>query len=54
MELKDLRLLEIGLELYRREDRVKGQSDAIVELMLRAIREDIHFTFGSVEKEIAV
>ncbi len=41
MKLKDLRTLEIGLELYKRERPLGGQCDGLIDFLLRLLRTDI-------------
>lgn len=41
MTLKDFRTLEIGLELYKRENPLNGECDELITFLLRVLRQDI-------------
>ena len=41
MTLEDLRTLEIGLELYKRESPLSGDCERLIEVLLRVVRHDI-------------
>ncbi|MCZ6627835.1 MAG: hypothetical protein O7E56_06345 [SAR324 cluster bacterium] len=41
MTLEDLEILEIALELYKREEPLDGKCNALIGLLLRVIRLDI-------------
>ena len=41
MTLEDLRTLEIGLELYKRESPLSGDCEQLIEVLLRVVRHDI-------------
>ena len=41
MTLEDMQKLEIGLELYKREQPLEGKCDQIIGLLLRVIRHDM-------------
>ncbi len=41
MTLDDLQKLEIGLELYKREQPLEGKCDQIIDLLLRVVRHDM-------------
>lgn len=47
MTLKDLRTLEIGLELYRRTGPLDGHCDELIEILQQVVRHDI----GKLEDE---
>jgi hypothetical protein len=41
MTLEDLRTLEIGLELYKREKPLDGHCEELIAFLLRVLRHDI-------------
>ncbi len=41
MTLEDLRILEIGLELYKHERPLSGDCEQLIEVLLRVVRHDI-------------
>lgn len=41
MKLKDLRTLEIGLELYRLDEPLGGQCENLIAFLVRVLRADI-------------
>lgn len=41
MNLQDLQTLEIGLELYMRENPLGGECERIISFLLRVVRDDI-------------
>ena len=53
MESFDLIRLEKELEIYRAAQPLDGQCDAIIDLMLQVVREDMRNRMGAV-KELRV
>lgn len=41
MTLNDLRTLQIGLELYKREKPLRGECESLISFLLRVLRHDI-------------
>ena len=41
MTLEDLETLEIGLELYMRENPLDGECERVISFLLRVVRADI-------------
>lgn len=41
MTLQDLQTLEIGLELYMRENPLNGECERMISFLLRVVRNDI-------------
>lgn len=52
MILKDLRILEIALELYKREEKVESEQLHMIDFLLNVLRHDIeHKGQGSKKKK---
>lgn len=41
MTPEDLRILEIGLELYKRDRPLSGDCEQLIDVLLRVVRHDI-------------
>lgn len=38
---RDLRILEIGLELYKRDEPLNGKCEDLIERLIQVVRDDI-------------